>query len=146
SQSHEYAYRISNSALSPSRAPAWPRAIRSLSETSIESLRVAHNASYAHYPGATHWTSTRWQEAVMNHPRLLRDVSLTWQTESEGVVSYCLVYAEVSPAGPVAYLGHMGVIPRYRRRGIAHTLIRAIISSLPCFDLIAATASVNESH
>jgi ribosomal-protein-alanine N-acetyltransferase len=65
-------------------------------------------------------------------PRAGRKESFTWIAEADGKpTGYLIAYNRNLRSNPVMYVGGVGVLPQYRKRGIASQLMGAVLARYP---------------
>ncbi len=126
----------------PARRPG-PRAAPGLATRpwtvdSLDAFFEAYCGSFRDRPGFPGWTRPQWVEHVTGDPAFRPDASVVVSDAHDGPIGFVLV------SGP--WIDQLGVVPAWRRRGIATGLLGHAIERIVARGADAVWLNVNEDN
>ena len=130
----------------PPPAPAWPTGVtvRTVARTELATVWAVHQRAFADLATAMPTTFPDWREhRVERDPGF--DPSLWFLAEAEGVpVGVCLARGSTPEASEVGDVRDLGVVPAWRRRGVALALLRTALGAFHDRGLTGAALEVDD--
>jgi mycothiol synthase len=97
-----------------------------------EELRLAHNEAFADYPDGTPISADFWATFMVRAAHDRHHLSLVARDEGGAVAGYVFAHEYAVPpsggAGPELHVPYLGTLHRYRRRGLAGSLLSRVLA------------------
>jgi mycothiol synthase len=97
-----------------------------------EELRLAHNKAFADYPDGTPISADFWATFMVRAAHDRHHLSLVARDEGGAVAGYVFAHEYAVPpsggAGPELHVPYLGTLHRYRRRGLAGSLLSRVLA------------------
>jgi mycothiol synthase len=97
-----------------------------------EELRLAHNEAFSDYPDGTPISADFWATFMVRAAHDRHHLSLVARDEGGAVAGYVFAHEYAVPpsggAGPELHVPYLGTLHRYRRRGLAGSLLSRVLA------------------
>lgn len=130
----------------PPPAPVWPPGVsaRTVTREDLGLVWEVHQRAFADLPTAVPTDFPAWcDQRVDRDPRF--DPSLWFLAEADGrAIGVCLARASTPEASEVGDVRDLGVVPAWRRRGVAMALLRTALGAFRARGLTGAALEVDD--